>query len=129
MNTNTSIPVRITPHHLTLSPALITKVQDEIGSLARFGKTIVRANVVLRLHHGRSNGKLFSASARLSLPGGDIHASAKHSNLYTAISALEIRLARRMRKRKTRMENRLNTHRPYGGTTSAAGLEKFLLAA
>lgn len=129
MKTKTSIPVRITPHHLTLSPALIAKVQHEIGSLARFGENVVKANVVLRLHHGRSQGRLFSASARLSLPGGDLHASATHSNLYTAIAALESRLARRLRKRKTRIENRSDAGRPLGGVTSAARMEEFLLPA
>lgn len=123
------MPIRITPHHLTLSPALFAKVQNEISSLARFGEDIVKTDIVLRLHRGRSNGRLFSASARLSLPGGDIHASAKHSNLYTAISELEKRLARRLRKRKTRLENRMVMKRPRQGATSAAVLEGLLLPA
>lgn len=115
--------VHITPHHLTLSPALITKVNEKIGSLAKFGEEISKANVVLRRHRGMSNGKRFSASARLSLPGRDIHARATHSNLYTAITALESCLARCLRKRKTRLEDRIVFAR-FEGETSAARLEE-----
>lgn len=129
MNTNTSMPIHITPHHLTLSPALIARVREKLGPLVRIGGDAVRADVVLRLHHGRANGKLFSASARLALPGGDIHASATHADLYAAITALESRLARRLRKRKTRIGNRIEAGRPHGGTTSAARLEETLLSA
>lgn len=128
MKTPESIPIHITPHHLTLSPALTSRVLEKIGLLARIGRDTVKADVVLRLHHGRANGKSFSASARLALPGGDIHASATHANLYTAITKLEIRLARRLRKRKTRIENRIETGRPHDGITSAARLEETLLS-
>lgn len=129
MKTNISIPVRIMPHHLTLSPALIAKVQNEIGSLARLAGDAARADVVLRLHHGKSDGRLFSASALLSLPGGDIHASATRANLYKAISALERLLARQLRKRKTRFEKRMETRRVMPGRRSAARLEEAILAA
>lgn len=129
MKTNTAMPIRITPHHLTLSPALVTKVQDEMGALARFGGLVMRADVVLRLHHGRSRGKLFSASSRLSLPGRDIHASATHANLYTAIATLGNRLARRLRRRKTRMESLLVAGGSRSGTPSGAAVQEFLLPA
>jgi putative sigma-54 modulation protein len=129
MKTTESIPIRITPHHLTLSPALIVRVRDKIGPLGRIGRDVVKADVVLRLHHGTASGKSFSASARLAVPGGDIHASATHANLYTAITELEVRLARRLRKRKTRIGNRIEKGRPLGGTTSAARLEETLLSA
>lgn len=129
MKTNTVLPVRITPHHLTLSPTLVAKVQREVGSLVRFGENITRADVVLRLHHGKSHGKLFSASARLSLPGRDIHASATHANLYTAISTLENRLARRLRKRKTRMENRVNAASSRRAVAAGEDLQQVLLPA
>ncbi len=123
------MPIHIMPHHLTLSPALIAKVREKIGPLVRIGGDAVRADVVLRLHHGTVPGKQFTASARLSLPGRDVYASATHGNLYTAITELESRLARRLRKRKTKIEKRLETDRPAGGTTSAARLEEFVLSA
>lgn len=129
MRTNESLPIYIMPHHLELSPALIARVREKLGPLVRIGGDAVRADVTLRLRHGRGPGRMFTASARLTLPGGDIHASATRANLYKAITALEVRLARRLRKRKTRIENRIEMNRPHGGTTSAARLEETLLPA
>jgi ribosomal subunit interface protein len=91
------MPVNITPHDLILSPALIAKVENEIESLKHLAGDVERVDVVLRHNHGRALGKnLFIASARLSLPSGDIHASASHSNLSKAISKVGKRLARRL---------------------------------
>lgn len=129
MKSIAGMPIHIMPHHLTLSPALIAKVQEKIGPLVRIGGDAVRADVVLRLHHGIVPGKQFSASARLSLPGRDVYASATNGNLYKAITELESLLARRLRKRKTKIEKRIETDRPIGGTTSAARLEEFMMSA
>lgn len=95
-NTTANMPVNITPHDLVLSLALIAKVEDEIGSLKRIAGDAVGAEVVLRLNHGKALGNLFSASAKLSLPSGDIHANATHSNLNKAIEKVGKRLARRL---------------------------------
>jgi putative sigma-54 modulation protein len=99
----TSIPIHITPHHLRLSPSLRVFVLTKIGALPRFASDALAADVVLRRHHGASMGKQFSASARLALPGADIHGSATHTDVYTAVANLAARLARRSRKRKTRL--------------------------
>lgn len=123
------LPIHITPHHLTLTPTLVAKVREKIGPLVRIGGDAVRADVVLRLHHGSLQGQQFSASARLAMPGRDVHASVTDANLYKAITTLESLLARRLRKRKTRIEKRNETDRPAGGTTSAARLEAVILAA
>lgn len=90
------MPMNITPHDVTLSPALIAKVEDEIGSLNRIAGDATRADIVLRLNHGKALGNLFSASAQISMPSGDIHASGSHSNLSKAISKVGKRLARRL---------------------------------
>jgi ribosomal subunit interface protein len=56
--------------------------------------------VVLRGHNG--SRRRFSASARLALPGRDLHSRVVDADLYAAIGRLVIKLARRLRKRKTR---------------------------
>lgn len=129
MKSPTEMPTYIMPHHLELSPALIARVKEKIGPLARIAGDALRADVVLRLHHDKVEGRKYTASARLTLPGRDVHASATDTNLYKAISALESRLARRLRKRKTRIENRKEERRPGDGITSAARLEADLLSA
>ena len=99
----TTLPIHITPHHLRLSPALSEFVYDKFAKVPRFANDVLATDVVLRRHHGSSEGPRFSASARLALAGHDIHASATHADLYTAIVKLVETLARRSRKRKTRL--------------------------
>ena len=105
----TALPIHITPHHLTLSPALRDFAQKKLAKVPRFASDVLAADIVLRRHHGTADGKRFSASARLALAGRDIHATAAHADLYTAIVKLVARLARRSRKRKTRLGK---THSP-----------------
>ncbi len=97
----TNLPIHITPHHLHLSPALREFVSDKIATVARVAGDILNADVVLRRRSGSVTG--FSASARLALPGRDIHGQATNANLYAAIEQLVTKLARLARKRKTRL--------------------------
>lgn len=99
----TTLPIHITPHHLRLSPALRDFVHQKLAKVPRFASDLLATDIVLRRHHGTADGKCFSASARLALAGRDIHATATHADLYTAIVKLVARLARRSRKRKARL--------------------------
>jgi len=102
--TNTTTwPIHITPHHLTLSPALREFAEKKLAKVPRFSSDALAADMVLRRHHGTADGKRFSASARVALPGRDLHATATHADLYTAIVKLVARLGRGSRKRKTRL--------------------------
>ena len=97
----TTLPIHITTHHLSLSDALHRFALEKISTVCRFANDALAADVVLRRHGGAK--KQFSASARLALPGRDIHGRAVAGNLYTAIGKLVVRLARLARKRKTRL--------------------------
>jgi ribosomal subunit interface protein len=99
------LPVHIMPHGIELSFALRKFIENKISALSRFAGDILSAEVVLREKSG-SNG-LFSVSARLALPGRDVHSNAVHENFYAAINQLVARLARLSRKRKTRFEKRI----------------------
>lgn len=96
-----NLPLHITTHHLTLSEPLRRFARDKIAPVIRFANDALAAEVVLRRHHGAA--PRFSASARLALPGKDIHSRAVHHDLYVAIGRLFDKLARRCRKRKTRL--------------------------
>lgn len=102
MNTHTSIPVHIMPHHLTLTPTLNACVRESVEKLSHYANDALAAHVVLRRHHGTAEGRRFSASLRLALPGRDLHAAATHADMYTAIGLMTRKLARRSRRRKTR---------------------------
>jgi ribosomal subunit interface protein len=95
------LPIHITTHHLTLSDALRQFAREKIAPVIRFANDALGAEVVLRRDNGAA--PRFSASARLLLPGKDVHGRAVHPDLYVAIGQLFEKLARRSRKRKTRL--------------------------
>ena len=97
----TDLPIHITTHHLSLTEPLRRFARQKIAPVIRFANDALGAEVVLRRHNGAV--PRFSASARLSLPGRDIHGRAVHHDLYVAIGQLFEKLARRCRKRKTRL--------------------------
>ena len=97
----TNLPIHITTHHLSMSKALHRFAREKISSVCRFANDALAADVVVRRHAGAK--ERFSASARLALPGRDIHARAVASDLYAAIGKLVAKLARLSRKRKTRL--------------------------
>lgn len=97
---NTELPLHLVTHHLRLSDALTEYVRKKLTPVKRFAKDALAADVVLRRQNGPR--RRFSASARLALPGRDLHSRVGHGDLYAAIGQLVIKLARRLRKRKTR---------------------------
>src|SRR4051812_21261256 len=72
----------------------------------RFPDDALRMDVVVRRHGGAAEDGRFSVSGRLPLPGCDIHATAVHADLSTAIAMLTERLVRRSRRHSARSGNR-----------------------
>jgi ribosomal subunit interface protein len=97
----TDLPIHITAHHLHLSDPLRRIVRTKLIPVTRFANDAIAAEIVLRRHNGAQTR--FSASARLALPGQDVHGHAVHANLYVAIGKLVRKLGRLLRKRKTRL--------------------------
>ena len=106
----TDLPIHITTHHLSLTEALRRFARQKITPLARFANDTLAAEIVLRRHGGAATR--FSASARLALPGRDLHGRAVDSNLYVAIGKLVTKLGRGLRKRKTRLGKSFTKARP-----------------
>lgn len=96
-----TLPIHITTHHLSLSESLRRFTRKKITPVARFANDALAAEIVLRRHGGAATR--FSASARLALPGRDVHGRAVDPNLYVAIGKLVTKLGRLLRKRKTRL--------------------------
>jgi putative sigma-54 modulation protein len=96
-----NLPIHITAHHLTLDEGLRQFVRRKIGPLNRFANDAISAEVVLR--QDAPTSPRFSATARIALPGRDIHGHASGSIVYVAIGKLASKIARLSRKRKTRL--------------------------
>lgn len=110
--TMTNLPIHITTHHLSLSDSLRRFARKKITPVTRFASDALAAEIVLRRHNGAETR--FSASARLALPGRDVHGRGVDGNLYVAIGKLVATLGRRLRKRKTRLAKRFQRAKPIG---------------
>lgn len=107
----TDLPIHISTHHLQLSDALRNFVRKKIAPVNRFASDALAAEIVLRRHGGAK--RRFSASARVALPGRDVYGRTVHVDLYVAICRLMRRLARLLRKRKTRLGRNTRTPNLY----------------
>lgn len=96
----TKLPIHITAHNLVIDDALHCFVMRKVGTLRRFTSDALAAEIVLR--RDAQPVVRFSAVARVSLPGRDLHASADSINIYNAIQRVVDKLVRLARKRKTR---------------------------
>lgn len=96
----TKLPIHITAHHLVIDDVLHRFVLSKVGALRRFTSDALAAEIVLR--RDGQQAPRFSAVARVSLPGRDLHARADSTNIYSAIQRLVVKLVRLARKRKTR---------------------------
>lgn len=116
----TNLPIHITTHHLKLSDSLRRFANKKISAIGNVAQQALCAEVVLRRHSGAETR--YSASARLALPGRDIHGRAIHPNLYVAIGKLVLKLRRLVRKRKTRLARYVNKHCHVVPSLVAAGV-------
>jgi putative sigma-54 modulation protein len=117
--TATRTPIHISAHHVSLSQPLLEFVRNKIGTIARFANDILAFEVVLR-RTPIPGSERFGISVRVALPGRDIHGSASATDLYAAIGMVAGKLARRLRKRKTRLAKTYSVHsRPRA---AAAGI-------
>jgi putative sigma-54 modulation protein len=98
----THVPIHITAHHVHLSEFIHNFLKEKIGALARLSKDVLAIDVVLKRTTDPANER-FATSVRLAVPGRDIHSQAAAQDLYVAIGLVAAKLARRIRKRKTRL--------------------------
>jgi nucleotide-binding universal stress UspA family protein/ribosome-associated translation inhibitor RaiA len=96
-----ALPVNLPAHHLRQSFSSRKFADRNLAKAPRLSDEALRMDLVIRRHGGAAEDGRFSASARLPLPGRDIHATAVHADLYTAMVKLVDRLVRRARMSKT----------------------------
>src|SRR5436190_22516176 len=97
-----ALPVNLTAHPLRRSLTSREFADHNLANSPRFPDEALRMDLVVRRHGGTYGDVRFSASARLPLPDRDVHATAVHADLHTAIVKLVERLVRRSRRREIR---------------------------
>jgi len=99
--------IHLSPRHLTLTAAIHSFVAEKVEHLESITESILAAHVVLI--HDETKTKKHVVKVHLAMPGPDIHAQDAEDDLYAAIDKVVDKLARQLRKRKTR----LTSHRKH----------------
>jgi putative sigma-54 modulation protein len=98
--------IHLSPRHLTLTAAIHGFVAEKIMRLEDIANQILAAHVVLLQDESAPPARRFCVKVHLALPGPDVHASDTEADLYAAIDKVSSKLARQLRKRKTRLTDK-----------------------
>jgi putative sigma-54 modulation protein len=93
--------LNLTGHHLDITPALRTYVQEKLGRVRRHFDHVIDAHVVLSVDKLRQK-----AEVTLHVRGKDIHCASEDLDLYAAIDLLVDKLDRQVLKYKDKRQDK-----------------------
>lgn len=98
--------IHLSPRHLRLTAAIHQHAASRVLHLEELTDDIVAAHIVLIHDENARPADRHSVKVHLAVPGPDIHAEESHADLYAAIDLVMDKLARQLRKRKTRLTDK-----------------------
>lgn len=99
--------INLTGHHIDITPAMRSYVNDKLEKLARHFDGVGNVHVVLAVEK-----MVQKAEATLHVSGADIFADAENENMYAAIDALADKLDRQVIKHKEKRKDHRGRHKP-----------------
>ncbi len=97
----------LTGHHLDITDALRSYVQDKLERLERHFDHVTNVHVILS-----PEKKQQKAEATVHISGADVFADATHDDMYAAIDALIDKLDRQVLKHKEKLQSRRGASAP-----------------
>ncbi len=91
--------INLTGHHIDITPAMRSYVNEKLGKIGRHFDGIGNVNVVLAVE------KMQKAEASVHVSGADLFADAESENMYAAIDALADKLDRQVIKHKEKRKD------------------------
>ena len=94
--------IDLTGHHIDLTEALRTYVNDKLSRLERHFDQVTKTHVILQV-----DKKRHIAEATMHVPGNNsnVHANCEHEDMYAAIDLLVDKLDRQILKHKEKLTN------------------------
>ena len=92
--------INLTGHHLDITPAIRSFVQEKLERIERHFDHITNIHVILTVEKGRQK-----AEASIHVNRGNIFANAQHDDMYAAIDMLIDKLDRQVIKHKEKLSN------------------------
>lgn len=93
--------LKITGHHIEVTPALETHVQEKLMRIKRHFDQVLNIHVILEVE----NKTQHSAEASINVSGNQFFANAKEENMYAAIDCLVDKLDRQVLKHKAKLKD------------------------
>jgi len=98
--------LHLSPRHVRLTAAIHRHVAEKIEHLEEISDQIVAAHVVLIHDETAKPADAFTIKIHLAIPGPDINAEESAAELYAALDVALDKIARQLRKRKTKLNDK-----------------------
>jgi len=98
--------IHLSSRHLKLTGANRAQITSKLSTLEHITDDIIGVHAVILFDENKSPTKQFLVKVHIGVPGPDIHIEQYGSDLYSAIDKIEDKLARQLRKRKTRLQDK-----------------------
>jgi putative sigma-54 modulation protein len=86
---------------VALTEAIKNAVDEKIGRVEQYAPRAVRARVSLRKISAHSSPRQYTVRILVEIPGADLSAEESGADVISALDAVERKIERRLRKRKT----------------------------
>jgi ribosome hibernation promoting factor len=97
--------IHLSPRHLRMTGSIHTHAAAMVSSLEDYAE-IIAAHLVLIYDEVAKPQHRFGVKAHLAIRGKDVHADVKAETLHIAIDQAGDKLARQLRKRKTKLTDK-----------------------
>ncbi len=98
--------IHLSPRNVRLTASIHRHVAEKILHLEDLTTDIVAAHVVLLHDESSKPAERFTVKVHLAISGPDIHAEQQGADLHSALDLVTDKLARQLRKRKTRLTDK-----------------------
>src|SRR5271154_5793943 len=93
--------ILIQPEGVTLNEAIKDAIDEKIGHVGQHAPRAVRARVSLRKVSAHPSPRQYTVRVLFEIPGADLSAEESSADVISALDAVEGKIERRLRKRKT----------------------------
>jgi len=92
--------INITGHHMDITPALRSYVENKLERIERHFDNLIKIHVILSVEKERQK-----AEATIQVNRGNVFADEEHEDMYAAIDGLIDKLDRQIKKHKEKLTN------------------------
>ena len=113
--------LKISGHHLELTPSLREYVQNKLERIKRHFDNVIDVTVILAVDDNTEKDKRQRAEINLHVRGKDLHVESEAQDMYAAIDLLMDKLDRQVLRHKDRIQDHHRSAvRGYSGATEIA---------